>query len=130
MHNPRDPDLGWPGWSLEDAVSGRASLKFVRPNSMMVARMQPMRLLSEGQYTLRFQARGNATHARVLVNGAENTGGRIDIEPSDDWQAYELILEMAPGFCQIRIQMNQGGEPDQVLWLDDMEFGPIGVAAP
>ncbi len=125
-HNSRSPDPGWPGWSQEDAVTGKSALRFVRPEDRVTARSQPMRLSRGGDYVLRFFARGDATHARVRVAGARGSGGTVSLEPSEEWKEYRLDLEMAPGYCEVFIHMDPGGEPDQVLWVDDLEFGPVG----
>src|SRR5690606_10455224 len=45
-----DPDLGWPGWTQEDAFEGKSAMKFVRPTGTFTARSQPMRLRTGGRY--------------------------------------------------------------------------------
>ena len=126
VYHPRRDDPGWPGWSQESPVEGNACLKFVRPKERVRANSQPMRLRTGGRYVLRFQAKGNATTASVLVAGQRGTSASVSIEPTDDWTAYRVELDAHPGHCMITIQMNAGGEPDRVLWVDDMEFGYIG----
>ena len=59
------------------------------------------------------------------MQGARQSGGRVDIEPGDRWRIYEKEIEMEPGYTEIRIRMEKGEEPDQVLWVDEMEFGPV-----
>ncbi len=129
-HNSRSPDEGWPGWTREDAVGGDSAMRFVRPDDRVTARSQPMRLSRGGDYVLRFQARGDATHARVRVAGSRATGGTVSLEPSEDWREYRMELAMVPGYCEVFIHMDGGGEPDQVLWIDDMEFGPVEPGNP
>ncbi len=127
--DPDPAEPGWPEWSREDAVEGESSLRFFRPQNRIRLRSQPMRLPKGGEYVLRFQAKGDATEARVRVSGSRNTGGTLRIEPSENWTEYRLETEMAPGYTEIVIDMNAGGEPDQLLWVDDMEFGPVGRRA-
>ncbi len=127
--DPDPAEPGWPEWSQEDSVTGESSVRFFRPKNRIRLRSQPMRLPKGGHYVLRFQAKGDATHARVQVSGTRNTGGTFRIEPSDDWTEYRMEIDMAPGYTEIVIDMNAGGDPDQLLWVDDMEFGPIGTKA-
>ncbi len=121
----RSAEKAWPGWSQEDAFSGESALKFVRPKDRVVSRSHPMRLPHGGKYLLRFQAKGDATHARVRVNGSGGSGGTVAIDPSNSWTGYEAEFDMAPGYTEIHIEMNSGGEPNQTLWVDAMEFGEI-----
>src|SRR5690625_5064714 len=121
----RSPETGWPAWTQEDAFSGESALKFTRPGDQIATRSQPIRLSEGGRHLLRFQAKGDATHARVVVDGRRGSGGRIAIEPSNAWREYELELDMAPGYTEIVIEMNTGGKRDQTLWVDAMEFGPV-----
>src|SRR5690606_24833325 len=58
-----DPDLGWAGWTQEDAFEGKSAMKFVRPTGTFSANSHPMRLRTGGRYVFRFMARGDATHA-------------------------------------------------------------------
>ncbi len=133
-------EQGWPGWTTEDAAEGRASLKFVRPlnkvvnhrdpypvvaTDSMALNSQPMRLRTAGTYHLRFLARGDATHARVEVQGARGGGSTVRPEPSGEWKEYTLEIELPAGSCQISIRFVEGGADDQVLWVDGMEFGRL-----
>ena len=63
------------------------------------------------------------TRAVITVRGARGTSANVKIEPSEDWKEYRTELDVQPGYCQVSIHMQRGGEPDQVLWVDDMEFG-------
>jgi len=92
----------------------------------MTLRSQPMRLRTEGRYTLRFKARGNATTASVTVSGQRGTGTQVALEPSENWREYSTELDVHPGYCTVYIAFQAGGEADQVLWVDDMEFGYTG----
>ncbi|MFP3905237.1 MAG: heparinase II/III family protein, partial [Armatimonadota bacterium] len=121
----RDMAKTWPEWSHEDPYSGESHLKFVRPELYMVLRSQPMRLRTAGTYVLRFMARGNATEASVRVSGKMGTSAAIELEPSDQWREYRQEIDVKPGQTLITITMGNGGEPDQVLYLDEMEFGYI-----
>jgi len=123
ISHPRKMGLTWPGWSQENPAEGRSCLKFVRPEIAMTLISQPMRLRTGGKYTLRFKARGNATTARVTVSGQRGTGTQVVLEPSEEWQQYSTELEVRPGYCTVGIAFGEGGEADQVLWVDDMEFG-------
>ena len=116
---------GWPGWSQDDPAEGKSCLKFVRPKSRVSVQSQPMRLLRVGKYVLRFKARSDATAASVSVSGQRGTSARLPIEPSADWREYRAELEAWPGHCTVTIDMGTGGAPDQVLWVDDMEFGYV-----
>lgn len=133
-------EQGWPGWSTEMAAEGKASLKFVRPlnrvvnhrdpypvvaRDSMVLNGQPMRLRTAGIYHLRFLARGDATHARVLVSDGQGRRSVVQIEPSKDWREYTLETDTAAGSCQISIEFTEGGADDQVVWVDAMEFGRL-----
>lgn len=123
--NSSSPEEAWPAWSQEDPFSGKSALKFFRPSDRVAIRSHPMRLPESGKFLLRFQAKGDATHARVVVDGRRKSGSQIVIKPSKNWQEYELPLDMAPGYTEVIIEMNSGGPPNQTLWVDSMEFGPI-----
>jgi len=123
--HPRKMGFTWPYWSQEDAVEGASCLKFVRPEIAMTLSSQPMRLRTGGTYVLRFQARGDATEAKVTVSGQRGTGAEIAVEPSEQWREYRAELEVEPGYCLVKVFFWSGGEPDQVLWVDDVEFGYI-----
>lgn len=119
-------DFSWPEWSQKDATEGISALRFYRQEKAMGLRSQPMRLPADGTYRLRFMARGNATHAEVSVHGSRDTGDQISVKPTEEWTLYEVDLDLAAGYTEIRIRMDEGGEADQVLWVDEMEFGPVG----
>ena len=91
----------------------------------MTLRSQPMRLRMGGTYVLRFQARGNATAARVMVSGQRGTSAQIAVTPSQEWQEHRVELEVQPGYCLVDVVFGGEGDPEQVLWLDDMEFGYV-----
>ena len=122
----RKMGLTWPNWSQENPAEGKSCLKFVRPEELMTLLSQPMRLRTGGKYTLRFKARGNATTASVTVSGQRGTGTQVELEPSEDWREYSTELDVHPGYCFVRIVFGTGGEADQVLWVDDVEFGYTG----
>ena len=84
-----------------------------------------MRLRTGGTYVLRFQARGNATQAKVTVSGQRGTGEQVVVEPSGQWREYRAELEVQPGYTTVNVVFASGGDPDQVLWLDDIEFGYV-----
>jgi len=125
VKHPRTHDPGWPGWSQEDSAGGSASLRIVRPKDSITLRSQPMRLRHKGMYRLQFKAKGTATEARVMVSGQSGTSADITVQPSTDWHQYSTELNAQPGYCTVSISCRSGGAPDQVLWVDDMEFGPI-----
>jgi hypothetical protein len=118
-------ETGWPAWTQEEAFSGKSALKFTRPGDQIATRSQPMRLPEGGPHLLRFQAKGDATHARIVVSGRRGSGGSIAIEPTSEWREYEFEFDMASGYAEIVIEMNTGGKRDQTLWVDAMEFGPV-----
>jgi hypothetical protein len=126
VQHPRSDDLGWPGWSQEDPAEGKSCLKFVRPQDPISLKSRPMRLRTGGVYILRFKAKGPATHASVSVSGQRGSGTTIQIEPSADWKEYHTELDTHPGYCTVSVDYSRGGGPDQVLWVDDMEFGYRG----
>ncbi len=121
--HPRKMGLSWPEWSQDGATEGDSCLKFSRPEHSMTLRSQPMRLRTGGTYVIRFQARGNATQASVSVSGQRGTSVKIAVAPTEEWTEYRAELEVQPGYCMVNVNFGSGGEPDQVLWLDDMEFG-------
>ena len=123
ISHPRTGDLGWPGWSQEDPAEGTFCLRFFRPKDRIYARSQPMRLRKAGKYVLRFKARGTATQANVSVSGQLGTSTKIGVEPSDTWREYQTELNGHPGYCIVSINFKAGGDPNQILWVDDMEFG-------
>lgn len=84
-----------------------------------------MRLRTAGKYVLRFQARGNATGAKVTVSGQRGTGAQVAVLPSEEWQEYRTELDAQPGYCMVYVVFGAGGDPDQVLWVDDVEFGML-----
>ncbi|MGM0491390.1 MAG: DUF4962 domain-containing protein [Armatimonadota bacterium] len=123
--HPRDMGHSWPFWSQEDATEGESCLKFVRAETPMTIKSQPMRLRTAGTYLLRFMARGDATTATVKLSGQYGSGVEIPLEPSEDWREYEAEVEMEPGYTLVNIIFGSGGEDEQVLWLDDMQFGRV-----
>ena len=126
VQHPRTHDPGWPAWSTEDAVEGGACLKFTRPRDPISLKSRPMRLCTAGRYHLRFKARGSATHAHVSVSGQQDTHLVVPIRPSEAWTEYRAELDVQPGYTIVSIAFDRGGEPDQILWMDDMEFGYLG----
>ncbi len=125
VQHSRTHDTAWPSWCTEDAEEGNACLKFTRPTDPMSLTSRPMRLRTSGRYNLRFKARGTATHARVTVSGQQDTRLVVPIGPCEAWTAYQAELDVQPGYTTVTVAFDSGGEPDQVLWLDDMEFGYI-----
>jgi hypothetical protein len=123
--HPRKMGLTWPWWTQEDATEGESCLKFVRPEIPMTLHAQPIRLRTGGTYVLRFMARGNATEAKVVVSGQRRTGATVEIEPSGDWRRYEAEMELVPGYTRLSVIFAGGGEPDQVLWMDDVQIGRV-----
>ena len=85
-----------------------------------------MRLRTGGRYALRFKAKGNAAHADVSVSGQRGTGAVVQVAPGDAWREYRAELDVQPGHCIVSINIGDGGDADQVLWVDDMAFGYIG----
>ena len=126
VQHSRTHDTAWPAWSVEDAAEGNACLKFTRPTDPMSLTSRPMRLRTSGRYYLRFKARGTATHARVTVSGQQDTRLVVPIGPCETWTQYRAELDVQPGYTTVSVAFDSGGEPDQVLWLDEMEFGYIG----
>ena len=126
VQHPRTGDLGWPEWSQEDPAEGTSCLRFVRPRDRISLTAQPMRLRTAGRCVLRFKAKGTATHASVSVSGQRGASAQVQIEPGSDWREYRTELDVHPGYCRIAIRFTSGAEPDQVLWVDDMEFGRVG----
>ena len=84
-----------------------------------------MRLRTPGRYVLRFKARGSATHARVSVSGQQGTHLMVPVQPCETWAEYREELDVRQGYATVSVSFDRGGEPDQVLWVDDMEFGYI-----
>ena len=125
VQHSRTHDLSWPAWSVEDAVEGNACLKFTRDTDPMSLRSRPMRLRKAGRYHLRFKAHGTATHARVSVSGQQGTHLDVPVRPARAWTGYGAELDVQPGYTTVSVAFESGGEPDQVLWMDDMEFGYI-----
>lgn len=125
ISHPRRMGYTWPHWTQEDAVEGVSALKFVRPEIRMTLTAQPMRLRTGGAYVLRFMARGSATQASVSVSGQLGTRTSVAVAPSDEWREYRTELEVSPGYTTVAINFGDGGEPDQVLWVDDMQFGYV-----
>jgi len=121
----RTGDPGWPAWSRESSCEGKSCLKLVRPRDSITANSQPMRLRTGGRYALRFMAKGTASHARIKVKGARGTAASVAVEPSEEWREYRTELDVSPGYCIVSVVMSKGGEPDQILWVDDMEFGRV-----
>ncbi|MFP4248250.1 MAG: DUF4962 domain-containing protein [Armatimonadota bacterium] len=128
VSHPREMGESWPWWSQEDAVGGESCLKFERPELRMYLNAQPMRLQTGGTYVLRFYARGDATTASVRVYGAMGAGDTVEVEPSETWREYETQIELEPGYTRLVIQFGAGDPPDQVLWVDEMQFGRIEQA--
>ena len=131
ISHPRRMGFSWPYWSQEQPHTGASALKFVRPEVAMSLNAQPMRLLVGGRYRLRFHAMGNASTVEVSVSGARGARTAVKVEPATEWRAYETELDLLPGYTQITIAFGNGGEPDQVLWLDDIDLSRRvdGVAA-
>ena len=125
VSHPRTGDLGWPGWSQEAACEGESCLKFVRPKDRITLNSQPMRLRTGGAYRLRFRAKGTATHASVAVKGQRGTSAKVEIKPTEEWAEYGTELDAYPGACTVSVSFGGGGAPDQVVWVDDMLFGPL-----
>ncbi len=85
-----------------------------------------MRLRTAGRYVLRFKAKGTSEGATVTVAGQRGTRAEVPIESSDSWREYRTELDVQPGYCLVSIDW-PGGEPDRVLWVDDLEFGYIAL---
>jgi hypothetical protein len=59
------------------------------------------------------------------VSGQQDTHLVVPIQPSEAWTGYRAELDVQPGYTTVSIAFDRGGEPDQILWMDDMEFGYI-----
>lgn len=130
---------GWPGWSQEDAASGKGSLKFVRPlnytvdwrkpypvlaRDQMVALAPPVRLLHGGKYVLSCETKGTATTASVEIESAARTVQTIAISPSTKWESHRLELELPAGYTLVRVIFKAGGRDDQLLRADNFLLVP------
>jgi hypothetical protein len=120
----RREDVGWPEWTQEDPAEGESCLRFRLSPHRVSLKSRPMRLRTGGRYVLRFQAKGTAEGAAVTVAGQRGTRAEVLIEPGDQWREYLTELNVQPGYCVVSIDW-PGGEPDRVLWVDDMEFGYV-----
>jgi hypothetical protein len=123
VNHPRTDDLGWPEWSQDGPAEGTSCLRFYRPKDRISCVSRPMRLRRGGPYVLSFKARGDATHARVTVYGQLGARLSLPIEPSSDWREYRAELDASPGYCTVTVAYNNGGHPDQVIYVDDVQFG-------
>jgi hypothetical protein len=132
-------EQGWPGWSQEDAASGKGALKFIRPlnvtvdwrvphpvlaRDQMVALAPPVRLLKGGKYVLSCQTKGTATTASVEIESAAGVVQTIAITPSEKWESRRLELELPAGYTLVRVKFSEGGSNDQLLWADDFFLAP------
>lgn len=114
----------WNYWTQEDAVHGKSALKHVRDSENYRLIAKPMRLLSGGEYYLRFYAKGDIGNASVTVRGSQYRSAVVKIEPSSQWRLYETKVNLEPGYTTVTIN-TPAGQKDQVLWVDHMEFGKI-----
>lgn len=134
-------EQGWPGWSQEQAASGRGSLKFIRPlnhtvdwrppfpvlaRDQMVALAPPVRLLAGGKYVLTCKTKGTATTAAVEIESSAGVVQRIAVRPSGQWESHRLEVELPAGYTLVRVKFSEGGRDDQLLWADDFFLAPAG----
>ena len=123
VNHPRTDDLGWPEWSQDGPAEGDSCIRFLRPKDRIACISRPMRLRRGGSYVLSFKARGNATHAHVKVRGQLDTRLTVAIEPDEEWREYRAELQASPGYCTVTVAFDAGGDPDQVIYVDDVQFG-------
>ncbi|MBI5382280.1 MAG: hypothetical protein HZA31_10305, partial [Opitutae bacterium] len=136
-----DGKQGWPGWTTEDAASGKAALKFTRPLNRMTdwkapypetardtlaVAVPPVRLLAAGRYVLSLKTKGTATAAVVQLVAATAAVQEIKLKPSATWTDNRLETELPPGFTEVKIIFRAGGANDQVLWVDDVSLTAAG----
>jgi hypothetical protein len=134
-------EQGWPGWSQEDAASGKASLKFIRPlnhtvdwrvpfpvlaRNQMVALAPPVRLLKAGRYLLSCTTKGTATTASVELETSAGVVHTLAITPSAAWEPRQVELDLPAGYTLMRVKFKEGGRDDQLLWADDFRLTPVG----
>ena len=132
-------EQGWPGWSQEEAATGKGSLKFIRPlnhivdwrtpfpvlaRNQMVALAPPVRLQHAGKYVLSCQTKGTATTATVEIESAAGAVKTITIAPSETWETHRLELDLPAGYTLVRVKFKEGGRDDQLLWADNFCLAP------
>lgn len=119
-----DDSLSWFHWTQEDARSGESAVRYIRDHDNYELVSRPMRLQSDGEYHLRFYARGDIDNAHIIVRGSQNQRIQINIKPSVDWQLYEASGKLPAGHTDIAIIVPDGPK-GQELWVDGIQFGKI-----
>ncbi len=133
---PEHPPIGWwvrhfrtmdpsfPHWSDEDPAEGAHCLKLVRATNKIRTYSQGIELRKAGRYILRCKAK--ATCAGGAVNTWGSAGSMsVSIEPSEEWKQYEVEGELGAGTACIHCIFDKAEGPNQVLWVDDIQFGRI-----
>jgi len=106
-------------------AEGTSCLKFVPAQGTVTAQSQPLRLRSAGRYQLPFQGEGTATASAVTVSGQWHRLPRERLSDRGPTGPNTARSGRPAWVLPDLRQLGRGGPPDQVLWLDDMQFGYV-----
>jgi|GEM_PF-822516 len=114
----------WNYWTQEDAQTGQSSLLHSQDSADYNLVARPMRLLTGGDYYLKFYAKGDVEDAFVRVRGGHYRRVDVPINPSDEWRLYEAEVTLPAGYTTLVIDTPEGVKGRR-LWVDAVEFGKI-----
>lgn len=120
----RPEKQGWPEWSQEGAVEGKACLHYRADGEAATLQSQPVRLLTDGTYHLRLKAKGDIAGCRVVARSSSGKQVVIALKPGEAWEGYEASGELSAGYCSLTIQI-PAAKAKESLWVDAIEFGKI-----
>jgi len=117
----RSGDLSFPHWSDEDPAEGEHCLKLYRQRSKIRAYGQSFELPRAGRYVLRFKAKATCAGGSLNTNWGNSLSASI--QPGDTWRQYEVEGELQPGRQTFHVVFDRAEGEDQILWVDDIQFG-------
>ena len=117
-----DPSYGY--WSDENPARGERCLKLVRAKHKIRVYSQGFDIPRPGRYVFRFKAKATCKGA-VLNTAWSPQALSVRIEPGDRWREYRVEGDMTPHRACIHCVFDHAEGENQVLWVDDLEFGRV-----
>ena len=111
-------------WSDDRPAEGSRCLKLVRVNHKARAYSQGIDITKPGRYVFRFKAKATCKGA-VMNTSWSRHALTVHVEPSADWKEYRVEGNLPAHRACIHCIFDRAEGPNQVLWVDDMEFGRI-----
>jgi len=110
--------------SDESPAEGKHCMKLVRAVHKARAYSQSIKIAKPGRYVFRFKAKATCKGASINTSWSRQSLV-VRVEPSEEWREYRVERDMTPHDACIHCLFDKAEGPNQVLWVDDMEFGRV-----